>query len=89
MGRLQKGHLHKLLQGNASLKRKGFTFSCTQSGGIVIDRWGHVHGIWEYDGSSYSWTTPSCSEPMFTTDSPNSAVVYTLVALTQIDDVLN
>lgn len=76
-------HLLGLLVGNEALKRRGFSLSCTDNGAIVIDRSGHVHGIWDFDGRDYTWVSPGCSEPAFRTDSANSALVYTLVALSQ------
>lgn len=76
-------HLLGLLAGNETLKTRGFSLTCTQTGGIVIDRSGHVHGIWDFDGGCYTWRSPGSTDPIFRTDSPNSAVVYTLVALSQ------
>jgi hypothetical protein len=43
-----------------------------------------VHGIWDFDGASYTWVTPSSSEPIFRTDDPTSAVQYTVVTLAQV-----
>ncbi len=76
-------HLLGLLVDNEALRKRGFSLSCTANGQIVIDRSGHVHGIWDFDGRDYAWISPGCSEPAFRTDSANSAVVYTLVALSQ------
>jgi hypothetical protein len=83
MRKAHRAHLLNLLEQNAALKNRGFTLSRTPTGSIIVDRWGHVHGIWDFDGRCYTWTCPSSREPIFRTDSPNSAVVYTLVALTQ------
>jgi hypothetical protein len=79
----QSGRLLGLLERNEVLKTRGFSLSRTQTGGIVIDRSGHVHGIWDFDGRCYTWRSPSSSETIFRTDSPSSAVVYTLVALSR------
>jgi hypothetical protein len=79
----QSGHLLGLLERNEVLKTRGFSLSRTQTGGIVIDRSGHVHGIWDFDGRCYTWRSPGSSEMIFRTDSPTSAVVYTLVALSR------
>jgi hypothetical protein len=79
----QTQRLLGLLRHNKSLKLKGFALSRTPSGGIVIDRAGHVHGIWDFDGYSYTWMSPGSSEPRFRTDDPKSAALYTLAALTQ------
>lgn len=73
-----------LLEQNEALKTKGFSIARTQTGGIVIDRSGHVHGIWDFDGYCYAWVSPSSSEPIFRTDDLKSAVLYTLLALAQV-----
>jgi hypothetical protein len=83
MRRAQGSHLLDLLLCNDVLRTRGFSLSRTQEGSIVVDRFGHVHGIWNYDGRQYAWTSPSSSEPIFHTDSPSAAVVYTLLALSQ------
>lgn len=83
---MEKGHarqLQGLLERNEVLKTKGFSVSRTQTGGVVIERSGHVHGIWDFDGKSYNWVSPGSSEPMFRTGDPKSAVLFTLVALAQ------
>jgi len=83
MTKAQTRWLLSLLKRNERLRTRGFSLSCTQSGGIIIDRSGHVHGIWDFDGRCYTWMSPGSSEPIFRTDNPNSAVLYTLVALGQ------
>jgi hypothetical protein len=79
----QDNHLLGLLQRNEVLKAKGYSLSSMLPDSIVIDRFGHVHGIWKYDGRQYAWLSPCSTEPIFRTDSPSAAVVYTLVALAQ------
>jgi hypothetical protein len=49
----------------------------------VIDRAGHVHGIWSHDARSYTWVSPGNSEPKFRTRDAKSAVLYTVVVLAQ------
>lgn len=83
MKQAQAQRLLGLLQCNPTLKSQGFSLSCTQSGGIVIDRFGHVHGIWDFDGCCYSWLSPGSSEPKYQTGNPKSAVLYTLVTLSR------
>lgn len=72
-----------LLTRNEMLKTRGYSFSCAHAGGIVIDRSGHVHGIWDFDGRNYTWRSPGSAEPLFRTEDPKSAVLYTLAALPQ------
>jgi hypothetical protein len=70
-----------LLERDETLRARGFSLSRAQDGGIVIDRWGHVRGIWDFDGHSYTWVTPSSSEPTFRTADAKSAVLYTVMTL--------
>jgi hypothetical protein len=75
--------LFGLLKKNETLKLKGYSLAYSQANGIVIDRAGHVHGIWNYDADSYSWLSPGNSEPKFRTGNANSALLYTVVVLAQ------
>jgi hypothetical protein len=71
------------LERNEMLKAKGYSFACAPTGGIVIDRAGHVHGVWDFDGGLYTWRSPGSSAAIFTTEDARAAVLYTLVALAQ------
>lgn len=82
MDRTPTRQLLGLLSRNETLKTKGFSLTSTPSGGIVIDRSGHVHGILDFDGRSYTWVSPGSSEPVFRTGNAQSAVLYTVVTLT-------
>lgn len=75
--------LFDLLEKNQVLKSKGYSLAYDQDGGIVIDRAGHVHGIWNRDRQSYAWVSPGNSEPKFRTQDVKSAVLYTVVVLAQ------
>ncbi len=75
--------LFGLLKKNETLKLKGFSLAYSPKTGIVIDRSGHVHGLWNHDASSYTWVSPGYSEPKFRTEDVNSAVLYTVVVLAQ------
>jgi hypothetical protein len=83
MTKTQTWRLFGLLRENETLRMRGFSLSRGQNGGIVIDRSGHVRGIWDFDGNCYTWVTPGSSEPIFRTDDPKSAVLYTVVTLLQ------
>lgn len=83
MGKAENRRLLGLLNRNDMLKTRGYSFSCAAAGGIVIDRYGHVHGIWDFDGRSYTWQSPGNTEPKFRTENAKSAVLYTLAALDQ------
>lgn len=77
--------LFDLLQKNEVLRLRGFSLACDGEGGIVIDRAGHVHGIWSHvdDGDGYAWISPGSSEPRFRAGDAKSAVLYTVIALSQ------
>ncbi len=77
----QTRQLLELLSNNNTLKTRGFLVHSTQTGRIIIDRSGHVHGMWDFDGEYYAWVSPSSREPMFHTGDAQSALLYTLVVL--------
>jgi hypothetical protein len=83
MGKAENHRLLGLLSRNEMLKMRGFSFSSAPAGGIVMDRFGHGHGIWDFDGRSYTWQSPGSTEPKFRTGDAKSAVLYTLAALDQ------
>ena len=56
MGKTENRRLLGLLNRNEMLKTRGYSFSCASAGGIVIDRYGHVHGIWDFDAEIASVT---------------------------------
>ena len=75
--------LFGLLAKNKVLRIKGYSLAYDTDGGIVIDRAGHVHGIWSHDARSYTWVSPGNTEPKFRTQDAKSAVLYTVVVLAQ------
>jgi hypothetical protein len=83
MSDAQNRRLFGLLKKNETLKLKGYSLAYSQSTGVVIDRAGHVHGIWNYAADNYTWVSPSSSEPKFRTEDAKSAVLYTVVVLAQ------
>jgi len=77
------GRLFELLKGNEVLRLKGFSMAYSPQEGIVIDRAGHVRGIWNHRADAFTWVSPGSSEPKFRTESEKSAVLYTVVVLAQ------
>jgi hypothetical protein len=73
--------LFDLLERNITLKSRGYSMAYTGEGGVVVDRAGHVHGIWTFDGDGYKWVSPGSSEPRFRTADAKSAVLFTIVVL--------
>lgn len=71
-----------LLRKHEVLRLRGYSFVLGVEGGVVIDRWGHVRGVWHHDGERYAWTPASNSEPIHWSDDAEAAVRYTLVTLT-------
>jgi hypothetical protein len=83
---MREPHNHELfglLQKNPVLKMKGYSLAYDGDGSIVIDRAGHVHGIWNHDRKNYAWVSPGNSEPKFRTADAKSAMLYTVVVLAQ------
>ena len=83
MNQVLNRELFELLKQNEVLRLKGYSLAFDQEGSIVIDRAGHVHGIWNHDLQSYNWVSPGNSEPRFRTENVKSAVLYTVVVLAQ------
>ncbi len=81
MNKVLNSELFSLLKKNEVLRQKGFSLAFDQEGGVVIDRAGHVRGIWNHDDKSYAWVSPGNSEPKFRTEDARSAVLYTVVVL--------
>lgn len=83
MSEAHNRRLFGLLKKNETLKLKGYSLAYSQGNGIVIDRAGHVHGIWNYNADVYMWVSPGSSEPKFRTQDAKSALLYTVVVLAQ------
>lgn len=69
--------LHRL-NGLETMKLRGFTMSCGPTGGVVIDRWNHVRGVWHFHLGNFYWTAAGNNEPVYRTVSIDDAVAYTL-----------
>ena len=74
----QSTALREALEAHETLKLRGFTASCGPTGGVVIDRWSHVRGVWHFHVHSYFWTPAGYSEPIFRTELLEDAIAYTL-----------
>jgi hypothetical protein len=83
MNEARNRQLFGLLKKNPILKTRGYSLAYDREGGIVVDRAGHVHGIWNHDSRNYTWVSPGSSEPKFRTEDVKSAVLYTVVVLAQ------
>ncbi|MCB1521918.1 MAG: hypothetical protein KDJ37_15275 [Hyphomicrobiaceae bacterium] len=63
------------------LRARGYTFYVGPRGGVVVDRWGHVRGIWHHDGTRFAWMPASHSQPTSWADSVDAAERFTVVML--------
>lgn len=66
------------LSADADLGAKGFTASCGPTGGVVIDRWGHVRGVWHYHLGSYFWIPVGNTDAIYRTATLDGAFGYTI-----------
>lgn len=74
----QNTRLVQALEVEEALKLRGFTASCGPTGAVVIDRWNHVRGVWNFHDSSYYWTPAGYNEPTIRVDTHEEAVAYSL-----------
>lgn len=70
--------LMQALEVDGGFKRRGFTASCGPTGGIVVDHWNHVRGVWHFHLTSYFWTPAGSNEPSIRVDTREEAIAYTL-----------
>jgi hypothetical protein len=69
--------LAEALQDEPDFISRGFTASCDQSA-VVIQRSGHVRGVWTNHAGKLVWTAAGYNEPKFATASLPEALHYTL-----------
>ena len=74
----QSSELMKVLDAEEGLKLRGFTASCGPTGGVIIDRWNHVRGVWHFHEGNFYWTPAGYNEPIFRTDDIRRARQYSL-----------
>ena len=77
-GNAQSIELASLLDREEVFKLRGFSSECGPTGGVVVDRWGHVRGVWNFTGKSFFWTPAGYNEPIYRTESMDEAVHYTV-----------
>lgn len=73
--------LHDRLAGHEILRLRGYAITIGSCGGVIVDRRGHVRGVWTHDGERYAWTPAGYSAPTHRFPDVESAVRYTLVVL--------
>lgn len=72
-----EGRLVARLQANKLLQRKDYTVS-RDPAGIIIDRDGHVKGIWQYRRHAFEWTPAGYNEPTLAVKTLAEAEAMTL-----------
>lgn len=65
--------LQPIIQGHQS----GQAVSMGESGGVVIERRGHVRGIWRCMTETFAWTPAGYNEPTYHAADLDHAVRYT------------
>lgn len=78
---VENAQLMAALEADQSLKVRGFTAACGPTGGVVIDRWNHVRGVWHFHQSHYFWFPAGYIEPSFRCDSQVDAIAYTVTVI--------
>ena len=73
--------LIEALEAQETLRLRGFSASCGQTGSVVVDRWGHVRGIWHVHDGRYYWTNGASSQPTHSVTSLDDAVAYTMTVI--------
>lgn len=69
------------LQAHEILRQRGYSFVLGPKGGVVVDRRGHVRGIWHHDGERYAWAPSSNTHATYWADDADAAVRYTLIVI--------
>lgn len=78
IGLLQNLNRHEIL------RLRGYAFRLGAQGGITVERWGHVRGVWRFENGQFVWTPASHGEPLHNAKDAAAAVRYMLVSLTMI-----
>lgn len=79
---MREVELLELLCKHEVLRLRGYSFVLGPKGGVIIDRWGHVRGVWHWEHDRFAWTPASHTGPVHWCDDAESAVRYTLVTMT-------
>lgn len=73
--------LLEALEAQETLKLRGFTASCGDASTVVVDRWGHMRGLWRVRNGVYFWIGGASSQPAHSVTNVEDAVAYTLRAI--------
>lgn len=70
--------LIEMLEAQEALKLRGFSASYGSTESVVVDRWGHVRGLWHIHKDQYFWTGGASSQPCHVVPTLEEAVAYTM-----------
>lgn len=73
--------LMEALEAQETLKLRGFTASCGDTNAVVIDRWGHMRGVWQLLNGQYVWIGGASSQPAHSVANLEDAIAYTLTVI--------
>ena len=74
---LENTELMQAIEAHSELKVRGFTATCGPTGGVVVDRWNHVRGVWHFHDGHYFWIPAGYTQPTFRIEKPEEALEYT------------
>lgn len=80
---VQNTNLMQALESHKDLKPLGVTAVCGPTGGVVVDRWNHVRGVWHFHDGHYFWIPAGYSQPSFRTESLEEALDYTVTEVSK------
>jgi hypothetical protein len=80
---VQNSGLTDLLEAQDVLKLRGFTATCGPTGSVVLDRWGHVRGVWHFHERHYFWTDAGSTQPSFRIETAAGALAHTLSVISK------
>ena len=76
--------LAKRLEALELLKLKGYSATPLDDGGVLLDRWGHARGIWQFGDKGWSWTPAGYNEALCHVDDTEAAVRFMLLKIEKI-----
>lgn len=77
-GNQESLELHRRLSKDPGLTKLGYEFDCGPTGGVAIERWGHVRGIWHFTSRTFAWTPSGYNEPTHVAATIEEAFKYTI-----------
>ena len=73
--------LFERLSANLELASRGYSVELNERGDLVIDRAGHVKGVWRSQFGVLEWTPAGYNGPIYRVANIDAAERHTLIAL--------